>query len=435
MDQPRNDHDYVGAPTPRRPATRGPNVVFQILKPIASLRLTIALFVISLLIVFFGTLAQKRDSLNTVLAEYFYCWVAKVDLNLISEFTQVFFQFRFLGTDEEPVRVPVPFVGGFLLGWAMVVNLTAAHIVRFKLSWKRAGIWALHAGMIVLLVGEFVRARYGVEDQMNLREGQSSNFLFSLDHVELVFLKTGAGDADEVVSVPDQLLKNAVGKPAITHLDLPFDIEVVRYMRNTGDPVALKAGETTLATAGLGKAVSLPEKKEVSSIKGEGRVNMPGCIVTLREKGGGAVVGTYVFGALIDATQAVRHGGDEWRAALRLKRTYLPYTVTAVKVERVNWPNTEKPKEFKSTVRIDNPETQEQREVVIQMNDPLRYDGATYYQSQMDRRGETNVTGLQVVRNPGSHVPYVACLLIAVGMSLHFSIKLIDFLNRRAAKS
>ena len=114
----------------------------------------------------------------------------------------------------------------------------------------------------------------------------------------------------------------------------------------------------------------------------------------------------------------------------------MPYTIHALKVERVNWPGTDKAKEFKSTVRVENPVTQEGREVVVEMNSPLRYhfDNRTYYQSQMDSGRAGNITGFQVVQNPGAHVPYWACSMIAAGMALHFGLKLKEFLNRRARR-
>jgi ResB-like family len=441
MAQPHDNHDYVGAAPPPKAVRTGPSPAFRILQALASLRVAVILFVLTLVIVFFGTLAQKRDSLNTVLDEYFYCWLAWVDLNLISDFTQVFLKgVRLYGTDEDPGRLRIPFPGGFAIGWAMVINLVAAHIVRFKLTWKRLGIWILHAGVIVLLGGEFIRANYAVEDQMRLSEGQSADFLYSLDRAELVFLRPGGSGADEVVSVPGRIVENAVGGIPIAHPDLPFDVEVVQYMKNTSNPLQqvtaptpVKFGEKNPATAGLGLVVRLNAEKEVSSIKGERKINLPGCYVTLRDKTSGKPVGTYLFGTEIDELQPVGPDG-EWRAAFRLKRTYLAYSIQAIKVERINWPNTDKPKEFKSTVRLENPATQESREVLIEMNRPLRYQGRTYYQSTMDTGGPANLTGFQVVQNPGSHIPYVACSLITLGMAFHFLLKLIDFLNRRARR-
>lgn len=423
-------HDYIGEQPPAKVANTKP-LTHKILKPLASLQLTIALFVISLLIVFFGTMAQKYDSLNTVLDNYFYCWVAWVDLNLLSDFTQVFFSFRFAGTEQDRVTCTVPFVGGFTLGWVMVVNLIAAHILRFKMSWKRSGIWILHAGMILLLVGEYVRANYALEDRMNLYEGQSSNYLFSLDRTEVVFLTSKDGINDEVISFPGDMVEKAAGKEPLSHPDLPFQLKVVQYMKNTTDVMPVVDPSTNLANAGVGQMLKLESAKEVSSIRGGGKINSPGCYVTLINVKDGKELGTYVLGYHIDNLQPVQHEGKEWRLAHRLKRTYLPYNVTAVSVERVNWPNSDKPKEYKTTVKVENTQTGESRDAVIEMNSPLRFAGSTFYQSSMDNMDDRKFTGFQVVRNPGSTIPYIACILITLGMAMHFLLKLQSFLILR----
>src|SRR4051794_11117044 len=99
MADPRDDHDYVGEAAPKPGPARAAFPLRRVLVPLASLRLTAVLFTLTMALVFFGTLAQKRASLNTVLDEYFYCYLSKLDLNLVSDFTQVFFRFRLLGTE------------------------------------------------------------------------------------------------------------------------------------------------------------------------------------------------------------------------------------------------------------------------------------------------------------------------------------------------
>ena len=42
-------------------------------------------------------------------------------------------------------------------------------------------------------------------------------------------------------------------------------------------------------------------------------------------------------------------------------------------------------------------------------------------------------TELQVVRNPGWLIPYISCVLVTLGMAVHFGLSLTNFLRRRAA--
>jgi hypothetical protein len=68
------------------------------------------------------------------------------------------------------------------------------------------------------------------------------------------------------------------------------------------------------------------------------------------------------------------------------------------------------------------------------MNNPLRYAGTTFYQADWDKATEKG-TVLQVMRNPSWMAPYVACMLVGIGMLAHFGAMLVKFLRRRAEET
>ena len=90
---------------------------------------------------------------------------------------------------------------------------------------------------------------------------------------------------------------------------------------------------------------------------------------------------------------------------------------------------TDIPRNFSSRVRLSRADTGEQREVLIYMNNPLRYAGATYYQSGFDP--DNHGTILQVVRNPSWLTPYLACALVGAGLLIQFAIHLWGFVFKR----
>ena len=97
------------------------------------------------------------------------------------------------------------------------------------------------------------------------------------------------------------------------------------------------------------------------------------------------------------------------------------------------YPGTDKPRDFRARVRLEDPKTRENREVDICMNNPLRYGGETFYQSSFDR-DDSRVTTLQVVRNPSWLTPYFGCGAVGYGLARHFLFYLIGFiLKRRSA--
>jgi len=77
-------------------------------------------------------------------------------------------------------------------------------------------------------------------------------------------------------------------------------------------------------------------------------------------------------------------------------------------------------------------ENHEDREVLIYMNNPLRYAGETFYQASFDPDDHGSV--LQVVRNPTWLTPYFSCVLVATGLLIQFLSHLIPFLKRRMMK-
>ena len=76
------------------------------------------------------------------------------------------------------------------------------------------------------------------------------------------------------------------------------------------------------------------------------------------------------------------------------------------------------------------PPTGEDRDVMIYMNSPLRYRGETFYQASFEPGDRGTI--LQVVRNPASITPYVACSLVALGLVVQFLMHLSGFARKRA---
>ena len=78
-------------------------------------------------------LNDKLDFSNSARTEF------HIPLQLFVRFGQIFFGV----SPDVYVGGSFPFPGGWLLGGLLLANLLAAHLVRFKLSWKRSGITRL----------------------------------------------------------------------------------------------------------------------------------------------------------------------------------------------------------------------------------------------------------------------------------------------------
>jgi hypothetical protein len=410
-------------PTPRKQR----HLLLRVLDVVASLRITVVLFALSLVLVFYGTWAQVDRGIWDVVHDYFrnktIVWIP----------LKVLFFFR-LPPEWSLNEVRIPYPGGQLLGGLLLINLIAAHIVRLKLSWKRAGILILHAGIILMMLGEYFTGEYAVEGMMTIGVGEKTNFVQDnrTHEIAVADVTNSSRTQDDVVAI----YMPAIKKRHIRHDDLPFDIEVLEFMPNSLPPRTRKQGEPEQAANGKAKGMFAKEVPIGNGVDANQRVDTPAAIVKLKSKDGKADLGTYLLSYYIDPGDRVSVGDKVYEIALRPKRTYRDYTVYLEKAEERKHPNLEMAKDYSSYIVLDDPKNGvHDMKVRIYMNNPLRYRGEAFFQANMSTasNGEL-ITGLQVVRNevwsfPVWILPYLSCVVVAIGMLLHFGVNLVGFLQ------
>jgi ABC-type transport system involved in cytochrome c biogenesis permease subunit len=409
---------------PPRQRRREPDALpIRALKALASLRLTVVLFALSILLVFFGTLAQVQSGIWTVVNHYFRSFYVWIPFQVFVPFGQVFFGF------PRNLTLPggFPFPGGWLLGTLLLVNLIAAHLTRFRFTWKRSGILVLHAGIVILMVGELVTGLYAVEGNMPLRTGHATDYLVHPHFTELAIIDPSDPKTDDVVVVPAKMLQ----KGGLIHDDqLPVDVQVERYMVNSRLLKDAPPPGTNPATAGAGLTRGVDERPEASGTDPNQEMDAPSAYLTFKKKDTGESLGTFLVSFWLD-TQDLKVDGKTYQVALRPKQTYKPYSVHLIEARHDVFTGTDIPRNYSSLVRVEDPSRGEVRESLIRMNEPLYYAGETFYQYQMNMPDADSV--LQVVHNPGVWMPYIACAMVALGMLTHFGITLVGFLRRTLA--
>jgi hypothetical protein len=405
------------APSPRK-RERGP--LYKALETVASLRITVVLFVLAFVLVFYGTWAQVDAGIWTVVNQYFRGWFVWIPLKII-----------FLRAFDIPDSIAIPYPGGWTLGALLLINLIAAHAVRFKLSWKRSGILILHAGIILMMIGEFITGVFAIEGRMVIMEGYASDHVDSDRKIELAIVEHLNAKEDNETIVPASLLTQGA---VIRDDRLPFDIDVLAYMPNS-DLRRAQSGEDNPATAGTGLKKIAVEKSETAGVDPDQAIEVTSAYLKLKKKGSGEHLGTYLvstwFNILQRAPDTVSVDGKQYELSLRPKRSYRAYTILLKKFEHDVYPGTDKPRNYASNIKLIDPGQQENRDVKIWMNHPLRYQGETFYQSGLHNL--TKGTILQVVRNPGWLLPYFSCGLVTLGMIIHFGANLVAFLRRKLA--
>ena len=118
---------------------------------------------------------------------------------------------------------------------------------------------------------------------------------------------------------------------------------------------------------------------------------------------------------------------------LRFARRYTDYSVHLIDVRKDDYVGTSTPRNYSSDVRFVDTAAKVDFEPHIWMNNPLRYDGETFYQSGYYQHPvrQVEVTTLQIVSNTGWMIPYIACMIVVVGMLGQFGLTLDRFAKRQ----
>jgi hypothetical protein len=237
---------------------------------------------------------------------------------------------------------------------------------------------------------------------------------------------------DSVVVIPENLL--AAGKD-FSPPDLPFRVKVHSYFRNSSlTPVDQATNLPAAATVGLGTRYAVQRRPRTTALNER---DVPSAVIEVLLPDGKSMGTWLLSGWFLDSRseraipQSVEIASRNWQLSLRLERAYKDFSLTLLDFRHDKYPGTEKPKNFSSEVHLRNPRTGEDRNVLIYMNEPLRYQGFTFYQASFDPRFD-DVTVLQVVRNPVWLTPYFACLIVGGGLLLQFAIHLVGFMRQQA---
>jgi hypothetical protein len=378
----------------------------RLIRFFSSLRLTVVCLTVGMVLVLAGTFAQVEMGLYKAQNEFFRSF------------------FIYWSPGDTGWRIPV-FPGGYLVGGVLLINLIAAHFTRFRFSRNKAGIWLIHLGLILLLLGQLLTDVLSSESSLHLREGETRNYSTSDREAELAVIDSSDSQLDKVVAIPQGVLMH---RDQIRHKELPFTILVKHFYPNSiVENRATNSAAPPAATQGVGPFATL---KELPKITAMDRRDVPSAVLELVGPEGS--LGTWLVSEYLEQLQPVTVKNQTYQLVLRPRRHYKAFSVQLLDFRHDVYPGTQIPKNFSSRVRVMNPSKGENREVLIKMNNPLRYSGETFYQASFDVDNKGSI--LQVVRNPSWLAPYFACILVGIGLLVQFAIQLFGFtFTRRTA--
>src|SRR5436853_951259 len=154
-----------------------------------SLKLTIVCLAAAMALIFAGTLAQVHLGIHEAQQRYFQSWLV------------------WWPPEGNGFTIPI-FSGGHLIGTVLLINLVAAHVKRFRWSWRKLGIHLTHAGLIIMLAGGLFTDLFAVESHMRLERGDTKNYSEDMRDTELAVIDRSGDDLDQVTAIPESELRH-----------------------------------------------------------------------------------------------------------------------------------------------------------------------------------------------------------------------------------
>ncbi|MGA0241950.1 MAG: cytochrome c biogenesis protein ResB [Candidatus Marinamargulisbacteria bacterium] len=345
-------------------------MVKQTIRFLGGIYLTIGLLLALFLLILFATFAQVDHGIFEANKRYFTSW--------------------FVWLNNTPI-----FLGGYTIGTLLMVNLILSHATKFQLKWRYLGLFFIHFGLLLLIVGSGITSFYGKEMTIAIAENTQKNHLEFPSEFELVIIQPGP--------VTDTLHVYSLAEVKKGPLFKGIQITPEKIIPNS---IINQRGIQSRRFHQLGahyKLISLPKTYKMDER------NVPGIELTLR---GTSINHRFLLWGGSAIHQSFTYQGVHYLIKLRPKRTYLPFSIRLDDFSKVDYQGTQTAKRFVSQVTLITDTGHVP--FTIEMNHPLRYGGYTFFQSSFTEDEGTSV--FQVVKNPSWQIPYVASLLIVVGL-------------------
>ena len=357
---------------------------------VGSPKIFVYLVIWLMVLVFFGTIAQRNNGLYLVQLDYFSSWIK---------------WFGFLPTPSAKLTM-----------LCMTINLSA-YFFRYNIfKMQKIGITITHSGMLLLLLGSGLTSIFSVEGSMIIDEGNRSNFFENYYKKEFVVINSSDNKYDEYTIFDEEFLyRDAL----LYSKTIPFDIEVLDYYINCQPVQRVYFGNENFK--GMAKNFYLQELE----IEKDYEHNRPGIIFELKGKDNNQYDGVYI----LFMGQTIPQKFGLFEVKLRPYRTYLPFEIELIDFKKEMHPGTDIAKSFSSEINLI--ENDISRKVLIEMNAPLRHYDYTFYQASFIEQNDKETTVLATVKNYGRIFPYISSIVMCIGILIHMFFMLFKNFKKR----
>jgi hypothetical protein len=347
-----------------------------------------------MVLVFFGTIAQK-------------------DIGLYASQMKYFSTYYFILFDY----IPLP--GGRLTLIIMTVNLASSLFKKNLWKMKKVGVIILHIGGLLLLVGGGVTAQFSSEGNMVINEGENVDFVDDYHRMELCLVNISLEDSLEYIVFDDELLSEG---QIINYERLGVKIEIISRIENTRIQNRVTLGDS-IYKGFLKEFVLLPKEPDKENTQ-----NRPSIIFRVRgsDNNSDGIYGLFLGQRDLDIFDFKE---NQYFTEFRRERSYLPFSIELLDFKKVLHPGTNVAKSFSSEINLI--ESKVPRRVLIQMNEPLRHQGYTFFQASFIEELDGEATVLAVVKNYGRLFPYISSIIMSIGLLVHLMVNLPKMIRKK----
>jgi hypothetical protein len=272
-----------------------------------------------------------------------------------------------------------------------------------------------------MLIGGGVAHHFSERGNMAVGEGESSNAAEDYFEyvVEISEIKDRQSQSISVIR-GDQINSLQDGRTRTFLLpEFPFDLEIGGYLDNA-QPVSVNERAPDKQQLKADGYYLMEKPDEINA-----EANTAACYVRVVQRDGTKSDPIILAGASFHPF-SVRLDDRIFTLDMRKRLWPMPFTVQLDKFTADFHPGTMRPSKFVS--EITRLESGAKANVTIQMNEPMRYEGLTFFQASYGPPGagpgEKMYSVFEIVRNPADKWPEYSLYIVSFGMLITFLQKL-----------
>lgn len=393
--------------------TKGKSIWMKVYDFLSGFKLATFTILLLFLLTWLATLEQIDNGLFPTLRKYF-SWQ---ELWLIPE----------LNGKTLPIILP----GGYYVCALLLLNMILGGIIRIRKGWKQAGNLISHFGIVFMLLGGGVAHHFEERGNMAVGEGETSNVAEDYFEYVIELSEITDGEKGKIHVVRGKYIEDLeAGKSRIFDFEgIPFALEVSGYLKNAQPVSAVEfaPSKNELITDGY---YLLERKSEVETER-----NMAGAYGRLVFEDGKKSPPFIMAGASFYPL-SVSHEDRVFTIHMRKRLWVMPFDVTLDTFTAAFHPGTSRPAKFVSDIR--RIENGQESAMTIRMNEPMRYEGFTFFQASYGpsdaKQGDPMFSVFEVVKNPADKWPEYSLYVVAFGMLVTFLTKLGSHLGSLSRK-